>query len=164
MLNLNKEFLSQINRLPNTRARGYLIETLALQYLTDKGIILLKRNFNCRLGEIDIIGLDNGLDTRLDNHKHPTLVFVEVRFRKNKQYGGPLESIDWRKQQKLIRTAHFFLKTHPRYANTPCRFDVVAVTLNPGVNRVSRVYNENGSAEENQLFQIEWIKSAFCLS
>jgi len=94
------------------------VERFAAEYLEQQGLRILHRNFRCRFGEIDLIAKHDSI-----------LVFVEVRFRKNKHFGGPLASIDHRKQQKIIRTAHFFLNSQPRYQDTPCRFDALAITL-----------------------------------
>ncbi len=56
-----------------------------------------------------------------------TVVFVEVRYRRHAAWGGALESVDLRKQQKLIKAAQLFLLKESRWAKHPCRFDVVAI-------------------------------------
>ena len=56
-----------------------------------------------------------------------SLVFVEVRYRRSARHGSALESIDARKQRRLILAAEDFLSRHPQHAARPCRFDVVAV-------------------------------------
>lgn len=56
-----------------------------------------------------------------------TVVFIEVRYRRHSAWGGALESIDRRKQQKLIRAAQLFLQTESRWSAHPCRFDVIAI-------------------------------------
>lgn len=132
MPSLNKESPFLINLKRSSREKGIIIETLAADYLQQRELQILQRNFRCRLGEIDLIAVQD-----------QTLIFVEVRFRKNAQYGGPLESIGCQKQRKLIRTAEFFLKTHPRYRSAFCRFDVIAVSM------------------DNGLPNVEWIQNAF---
>jgi len=67
-------------------------------------------------GEIDIIALDNDI-----------LVFVEVKFRKSKNFGTAESMVSISKQQKIINTAHVFLQQNESYANYECRFDVVAI-------------------------------------
>lgn len=111
---------------------GHAIESHVSLYLEKQGFRLLHRNFRCKLGEIDLIGL----------HQNQ-LLFVEVRYRRNQRYGSAAASVDFRKQQKLIKTARFFLLTHPKMANYACRFDVVAVTL-------------------KETYEIDWIQNAFC--
>lgn len=91
-------------------------ETQALQYLLTQGLSLIKTNYRCRRGEIDIIMQDG-----------PTVVFVEVRLRRHQHYGGALASITHSKQQKIIYTAQDFLTRHPRFQQASCRFDVVTL-------------------------------------
>jgi len=115
--------------------KGQLVESQVSEYLQQHGFCLLKANFRCRVGEIDLIG----------RHQHH-LVFVEVRFRSNALYGSAADSVDFRKQQKLIRSAELFLQQHPHLENCACRFDVVAVTMEA----------------ESKLLDIDWIQNAFC--
>lgn len=94
---------------------GTAMELKALEFLRKQGLQLLQRNFNSRMGEIDLIMLDQD-----------TLVFIEVRYRQNQNYGSALESVNFSKQQKLIKTAHYFLQTQKHYQKSHCRFDVIA--------------------------------------
>jgi putative endonuclease len=93
---------------------GKKSERQAEQFLRARGLVVVKRNFRCKTGEIDLIMRDGA-----------ALVFVEVRHRSNRHFGSGAETVDWRKQQKLIRAASHFLVTHPRYNDYSCRFDVV---------------------------------------
>lgn len=113
------------------REAGQQFEDLACDYLKRQGLKLKKRNVAFSTGEIDLIMEDQN-----------TLVFVEVRFRKQSEYGGAAASVDWIKQNKLIKTAQLYLQQ--QYGNTPprCRFDVVAI---------------QGSKKQ---FDINWIKNA----
>jgi putative endonuclease len=88
---------------------------------------LVARNYRSRFGEIDLIMRDS-----------ETLVFVEVRMRGSKDFGGAAASIDARKQAKLISTAQLYLATLAHIP--PCRFD--AVLLDSSDN-------------------VEWVKNAF---
>jgi putative endonuclease len=106
---------------------GIEAEDLALTYLEGQGLRLKARNYTCRLGEIDLVLLDG-----------VTLVFVEVRQRTHRTFGGAAESITARKRQKLIATARHFLAR--QRSLPPCRFDAVLVD---GEGR------------------IEWIRDAF---
>ncbi|MBI6906917.1 YraN family protein [Pseudomonas sp. SIMBA_059] len=108
-------------------------ELQALQYLQRQGLRLLAQNWLCKRGELDLVMLDGD-----------TVVFVEVRYRKHAQWGGALASIDGRKRQKLILAAQIFLQTEHRWADSPCRFDVVAIESTP-----------LGPADLN------WLKDAF---
>lgn len=100
----------------NTRTRGAYYEQLAEQHLRSRGCRILERNARYRCGELDLIVMDG-----------PHLVFVEVRFRRHRGWGGAIESVDLRKQKKLISAAQIWLSQHPRYSNISCRFDIVTI-------------------------------------
>ncbi|WP_160061046.1 YraN family protein [Psychromonas sp. L1A2] len=94
---------------------GVQYEQQALAFLKAQGLLLVCQNFYCRYGEIDLIMSDND-----------TLVFIEVRYRKNQNYGGATASVTLQKQKKLIKTAKHYLS---QLDNEPyCRFDVVAIS------------------------------------
>jgi putative endonuclease len=90
---------------------------LAERFLLRQGLKLMHRNYRCRWGEVDRVMEDSG-----------TLVFVEVRLRTRQDFASPEGSVDARKQDKLIRTARYFIARHPHLSNMPARFDVVALT------------------------------------
>lgn len=117
----------------SNRASGQLAEDLAQRYLQRQGLRPLFQNWTCRSGELDLVMLDGD-----------TVVFVEVRYRRHAAWGGALESVDLRKQQKLIKAAQLFLQKETRWAKHPCRFDVVAV-----------------GSTEGGLGAPQWIKNAF---
>ncbi len=99
-----------------TQDIGNAAEELACDYLQQQGLRLRERNYRTRLGEVDLI-LEDG----------ETLVFVEVRYRRQDRFGDGLESVDRRKQDRLVKSALYYLQQHPRLARRPARFDVVAV-------------------------------------
>lgn len=113
-------------------ARGQAAEDAALAFLQDQGLTLLARNHRCRLGEIDLV-MRHG----------ESLVFVEVRARRSDAYGGAVASVGVAKQRRLTAAARHFLMRHPREADRPARFDVVAIS---------------GAGHENS---IQWIRAAF---
>ncbi|MBB1517823.1 YraN family protein [Aquipseudomonas guryensis] len=100
-----------------TGETGRAAEIQACEHLQQQGLRLLAQNWLCRGGELDLVMLDGD-----------TVVFVEVRYRRHVAWGGALESIDGRKQQRLILTAQQFLQKESRWAKHPCRFDVVALS------------------------------------
>lgn len=116
------------------KSKGMHYEELALDYLKRAGLKLICRNFNCKQGEIDLI-----------MREKTTLVFVEVRYRNNKNYGSAAESVNANKQRKLVKAASIYLSKHKLW-NTECRFDVVALSHTPAATSKT---------------QIDWIKSAF---
>lgn len=91
-------------------------ENLASSYLQDRGYKIIERNFGKRYGEIDIIALD----------KDQTLVFVEVKTRRNKEFGEPLEAITPWKLNSIIKTAQYYKLLHP---NLPDRLRIDAVSV-----------------------------------
>ena len=85
------------------------------------------------MGELDLVCLDSG-----------TLVIVEVRARAGTRFGSATETVDFRKQRKLVRATRHLLMTHPRWHAYPVRFDVVSI----------------GGIDTNAP-TIDWIRNAF---
>lgn len=107
------------------RARGAAVEGAARSHLLRAGLRDVAANANFRLGELDLVMIDD------DAFGEPTLVFVEVRFRRDEGFGGGAASVDRAKQRKLVRAAELFLLAHRRLADMPCRFDVVDASGDP---------------------------------
>lgn len=116
-----------------TKEIGDFGEKIASEFLEKQGIVVLKRNFHARCGEIDIIAKDG-----------ETIVFAEVKTRLSKDYGMPSEFVDYRKQEKILKTALFYLGND----DTDMRFDVIEV-----------MYKSAGDALA--VTEINHIKSAF---
>ena len=108
---------------------GAQAEQLAVQYLQLQGLKLIVQNYRSRFGEIDLIMRDG-----------TTVVFIEVRLRRNAGFGGAAASIDARKQQRIISTAQQYLAGLARIP--ACRFDVVLLDDAEGRN-------------------MQWLKNAF---
>ncbi|MDH5258286.1 MAG: YraN family protein [Gammaproteobacteria bacterium] len=98
---------------------GKSAENLAAEYLAKQGLNVIDRNFSAKTGEIDLIAMDS-----------KTLVFVEVKFRKNSLFGQPYETVTHSKQQKIIRTAQTYLQKNKKYSNKACRFDIISILNN----------------------------------
>jgi len=110
--------------------QGRHAENHALGLLLKAGLKLVERNYLSRFGEIDLIMEDGS-----------TIVFVEVRYRSSDRFGSAQESVNRKKQQRIILTASSFIKDkRPRQ---PTRFDVAAITTGPSG------------------FSMDWIKGAF---
>lgn len=118
----------------NTTDRGAKAEQAAARFLQQQGLQLLEKNFRCKSGELDIIFREGN-----------TLVFVEVRYRRNIAYGYPAETVNRKKQKKLLTTAKYYLQIHAPHVQ--CRFDVIEVTLQHKAGK--------------QRFEFNWIKNAF---
>lgn len=94
---------------------GQDYEQHAEAFLIKQGFQILARNFYCKGGELDLVGLDQGC-----------LVFIEVKYRQTEKFGHPNEFVSAQKQQRLYRCAQNFLLKHPPYQSHPMRFDVIA--------------------------------------
>lgn len=105
---------------------GNAAEQIAATFLQNNGLILVARNFRCPYGEIDLVMQDG-----------KTLVFIEVRLRRNNNFGGAAMSINQSKQQKLIRTAERYLQMHGEAA---CRFDAILMQ-STDINTVKWIQN-----------------------
>ena len=104
-------------------------EDLACSLLEENGLRVLERNVRFRDGEIDLIALDGA-----------TLVFVEVKWRRNDARGAPAEAVTPKKRERVIRAARRWLAENPGRA-AAVRFDVVAIRDEPP--------------------QVDWIRGAF---
>ena len=113
---------------------GPAAEAAALRYLLRQGLQLIVRNYQCKVGEIDLVMLDGS-----------TLALIEVRYRSSTAFGGATASVTPHKQRRISRAARHLLSTQAALRRYPARFDVVAVT--PGLATA----------------QIEWIRAAFSI-
>jgi len=102
--------------MKNRRLLGGQWEKLAESILNKRGLKTLERNYNSRFGEIDLIMMDR-----------QTLVFTEVRYRRDSAHGSGAESVTFTKQKRITRAAQRFLQHHQHHASLACRFDVVSI-------------------------------------
>jgi len=107
--------------------RGRAVEERVAAWLGERGFVVLDRNFRTRGGEIDIVAREG-----------ETLVFVEVRSRREGSPWSPEASVGPRKQARIARAAAAWLRRHGG-ADLPCRFDVVAVRVGEGGLRIHHV-------------------------
>lgn len=114
------------------RSRGAAVENAARAYLCKAGLREVAANANYRFGELDLVMLDERGAT-----PGATLVFVEVRYRRDARFGGGAMSVDVHKRRKLVHAALAFLAAHPRQAQMPCRFDVVEADGDPDAPRLT---------------------------
>jgi putative endonuclease len=129
--------------MPNSAVLGKVGEEQAAAALETAGMEIINRNYRSKAGEIDIIALDG-----------ETIVFVEVKAWsvygiENLQY-----SIDLKKQNKIIKTAKYFLSENRKYSNMAIRFDVIFVKNN-------KEFKESGGFKESSGFQFTHLASAF---
>ncbi len=102
--------------------RGELGERQAEDWLHERGLRTVVRNYQCRAGEIDLVMLDP------DSSDTEVLAFVEVRLRGPGARVDSIDSVDEHKQRRLIAAARHFLMSHPEWCEHACRFDVIGIS------------------------------------
>ncbi len=118
-----------------TTGLGVTGENVAKGYLRDKGYVIHKRNFISRFGEIDIVAEHDGF-----------LCFVEVKTRGQNRIAEGREYITKSKQNKLIKTAEYFMVRNPRFTETKGlqpRFDCVEVYVGTDAKPIEINHLEN---------------------
>lgn len=116
----------------STKSIGDVAETRALNWMQRQGLKLIRRNYRCRQGEIDLIMRDGEF-----------LVFIEVRQRALSTHGAASETVTLRKQRRILMAARHFIANYRISADQCMRFDVIGL----------------GPHEESDA--IDWIPNAF---
>jgi putative endonuclease len=112
----------------STRSRGAAGEERAASYLAETGWVVRERNFRAPSGEIDIIAEKGG-----------EVAFVEVKAWAALPEAELEHAIDRRKQERIVRTARYYLSRRPRLAEMRLRFDIVF--LDVGTSRIRHIEN-----------------------
>lgn len=123
----------------STRARGRASEDLAASFLEARGLVVCARNVTLAHAELDLVAQLRGEADVPD-----TIVFVEIRSRRDDRAGGPAETVGRAKQRRLVRAATAWLLREDLWERVAVRFDVVAILFG------------NDEAPE-----ITWIPGAF---
>lgn len=118
--------------MKNRKEQGRAGETAAASFLKKQGVRILLHNYQCRWGEIDLIGQAGN-----------TLLIVEVKTRTSSRQGYPCEAVDVRKQRKICRVYDHFRMERRLDDCQLVRFDVVEVVETAGG------------------YYCRWIKNAF---
>ncbi len=100
--------------LTSRKKQGNQAEDEAYQYLLKQDFKLIERNFSTKAGEVDLIMQDG-----------ESLVFIEVRYRKNTDFGGAAASVTPKKQQRIIKAALAYSQRNAPQSSL--RFDVVSI-------------------------------------
>jgi putative endonuclease len=117
----------------NKREIGKKGEEIASKFLENNGIQLIKKNYFSKYGEIDLIGIAN-----------KTIIFIEVKLRKNKDFGLPYEAINSKKIQCIRKSAEKFIQEND-FSDFDFRFDVISIV----------------EVKKHDLYEIEWLKSQY---
>lgn len=120
---------------PRQQTSGQAAEIWARQHLESHGLKIVSQNYQISRGEIDLIAQDGN-----------TLVFIEVRLRSSDTFGSAGDSIDYRKQQRIIHTAKHYLQAQGLWDKVNCRFDALCLTK---------------GTDKHQPYHVEWLRDAF---
>ncbi len=116
----------------SNKGTGQLGEEIASQFLTSRSYRILERNFRCKGGEVDIIARDP---------EDKSLVFIEVKARRDLSYGVPQLAVTPFKQRQISKAALTWLSKN-RLHDTNARFDVIAILLHTdGQHAVEQIKN-----------------------
>ena len=115
-----------------SREAGARAERQAEEFLKERGLRILARNFRTRFGEIDLVAQDGD-----------TVVFVEVRSRSSAAFGTPQETVTAAKRRRIIRTAMAYAQS--RCLDASLRFDVVALSPQ-GILHIPAAFDATGAA------------------
>lgn len=126
---------------------GQLAEKLSCYYLEQHGLTLQHKNFYSRYGEIDLIMRDGDY-----------VCFIEVRARKYHVYGTALDTVNIRKQQKIIQTAHYYLQMYPENEQLIGRFDVIVLEY-----KDAKIWQSVEMQTQLQQIDLQWIQDAYTL-
>lgn len=114
----------------NKREVGFKYENVAKDYLILQGLVFVESNFYTRFGEIDLIFFEKSSQT---------LVFVEVKYRRNDFFGSAIEMVTEEKQNRIFASSQVYLLKKNWDRNV--RYDIIGVSKDSG--------------------NIEWLKNAF---
>jgi putative endonuclease len=114
-------------------------ERAACVFLKEHGYEILEKNYQCKLGEIDVIARRRG-----------RLTFIEIKTRTSTQFGVPQEAVDLRKQEKIFKLAQWYLK-EKKLEKAPVAFDVVAILWREGQTPEIRLIAD-AFEKENKLY------------
>lgn len=119
-------------------------ELQAANFLIAKGFRILEQNWRFGHLEIDLVCQEGS-----------TIVFVEVKTRKDDTFGGPIGAITERKIRNLSRAADAWIKQHKAW-QTPCRFDVVCITSHPSLPTVQHIQDAFPHVSSMDSFNTYW--------
>jgi putative endonuclease len=115
----------------NSRDKGKKGEQRAAEELEKRGVTIIDRNFRSPYGEIDLIGIEN-----------ETLIFIEVKSWNSLFIDSLEQSINKKKQKRIIESAKYFLEKYREYNRMAIRFDVIFIGQD-GFQHIAAAWVEN---------------------
>jgi putative endonuclease len=114
----------------NNRESGSYHESIAIEYLKNKGYKIIDRNVLNKCGELDIICVSEKKE----------IVFAEVKYRSSSKAGDPLEAVDGRKIRKICRASAAYLKYHGEYSDMQIRYDVIGIYEDGTIKHIENAF------------------------
>jgi putative endonuclease len=111
---------------------GVTGEQVAERWLRRRGWRVIQRRFRSGHRDIDLIA-----------ELGSTVAFIEVKARSGREFGDPVEAVNWKKRRELLRSAHCWIDRHGRSGEV-YRFDVIGVLMDGDVVRIRHVENAFG--------------------
>ena len=115
----------------DAKSLGKKGEAVAIKFLKKKGYQIIETNYLKRTGEIDIIAFDS---------KYNEYVFIEVKTRRNLNFGYPEESVDEKKLSKIIETAENWLE-NKNISNAEWRIDIISIEWQDKIPKIKHFQN-----------------------
>lgn len=130
--------LAWLRKLWEPKSLGQRGETLACRYLRRRGYTIVARQDRTRLGEIDIVAV-----------QQRTIVFIEVKTRTADEKGSPTDAVNAEKQERLTRAALAYMRRHDLLGNCAARFDVIAIVwpeaqAKPKLDHIENAFEPTG--------------------
>jgi len=107
-------------------------EIIAKQYLIDKHLKFIRNNYRYERAEVDLI---------FENEKEKTLLFIEVKTRRSKEYGEPEESVTHSKKRQIKKAALGFVSENEKYQSYDLRIDIISIYLKEGKADINHIEN-----------------------
>lgn len=108
-----------MKKTDNKRRLGTIYEEKSAAFLIDRGFEILKMNYRCKIGEIDIIA-----------KKDECIHFVEVKYRNTQKCGVPLEAVNYKKQKIISKVSMYYIMENKILDNTAVCYDIISVLGN----------------------------------
>ena len=108
------------------RILGFRGEDAAAKYLKERGYKIIKRNYKCPFGEVDIIA-----------ELGEVLAFIEVKTRTSDKFGAPNEAVGRDRQKRYKNSARYYFTG--REPDCTVRFDIIEVTKE-GINHIENAF------------------------
>ena len=120
------------------KEKGVFGEKIAEKFILSRKFLITDKNFRTPFGEIDFVARDNNC-----------IVFFEVKTRTSDRFGPPSEAITRDKARHIIRNCEFYLKRF-NLGDTPCRIDIIAITLGTNLSFRTLRHIKNALGIEQQ--------------